>query len=148
MPAIWALRFQMASDFLNSCPSTVSHTVPSGESPNYRWIPSWESTVEEVFRDSENGSAACLAERPTQETRAQQYLDSVLFPIDNLEHLPWSPFLAFLDFLAFFLLRVSLLLGGVLFFPKILGVTLPEKQGVSQNEKSKEIQKSKEGGSG
>ena len=24
------------------CPSTVSCTVPSGESPNFRWIPSWE----------------------------------------------------------------------------------------------------------
>ena len=27
------------------CPSTVSCTVPSGESPNFRWIPSCPSTV-------------------------------------------------------------------------------------------------------
>ena len=45
------------------------------------------------------------------------------------------------------LLRFSFFLGGggvFAFFARILGVTLPEKQGKSQKEKSKEIQKSKE----
>ena len=32
-----------ASIGIRRCPSTVSCTVPSGESPNFRWIPSWEA---------------------------------------------------------------------------------------------------------
>ena len=33
----WAIR---------RCPSTVPCTFPSGESPNFRWIPSWEPNWE------------------------------------------------------------------------------------------------------
>ena len=35
------LKFRKQINFWR-CPSTVSCTVPSGESPNFRWIPGWE----------------------------------------------------------------------------------------------------------
>ena len=86
------------------CPSTVSCAVPSGGSPNFRWIPSWpvenptntanrlkallkgislSKYGSEGFRVwlrrlSEYGSVACLVERPTWETRAEQCSDTVL----------------------------------------------------------------------
>ena len=61
---------------------------------------------------------------------------------------PDPPFLAFLDFLAFCLLRFSLPFGGIsALFSKDCGVTLSEKPGQSQKKASKEIQKRKERGS-
>ena len=51
------------------------------------------------------------------------------------------------DFLAVVLLRFSLLFGGVFaFFSKDFLVSLSNKQGKSQKQKSKEIQKGKESG--
>ena len=80
-------------------PSTVSCTVPTGESLHFRWIPSWEptkqppqssskgnlfvrvrfggvpSTVEEVVRVR---FCCLLSWRPTRKTQAEQYSDTVL----------------------------------------------------------------------
>ena len=116
---IWKLRVQSSayprglcetSKFWR-CPSTVSCTIPSGESPNLQWIPSWEPNQHsnllkallrgisvseyssEVFRVrlrrfSENGSVAYLVERPTRETRTKQYSDIVLH---NLHHIHPTP---------------------------------------------------------
>ena len=79
----------------------VSCTVPSCESPNFRWIPTWEPNQQgnrlnallrrislfeygsEGFRVwlrrlSEYGSVAYLVGRPTWETQAEQYSDTVL----------------------------------------------------------------------
>ena len=59
---------------------------------------------------------------------------------------PAPPFLAFLDFLASFLLQLSLLFGGVFaFFSKDFGGYLPEKQGESKKKK-KSTRKSKKAG--
>ena len=90
--------------FFRRCPSTVSCTVPSRESANSRWIPTWEPNQQSnclkallmgislseygsegfrvrLTRLSEYISVAYLVERPTRETQAEQYSDTVpVFP--------------------------------------------------------------------
>ena len=64
-----------------------------------------------------------------QKKRRRQLMPSSLVAVDSTSKVPNPPCLAFLDFLAFLLLRFSLLLGGVflLSFPRNLGVALPEE---------------------
>ena len=81
-----------AVSLLRRCPSTVLCTVPSCESADLRWLPTWEPTksnrfralrvrfggvpsaVEEVVR----GQFCYLFERPPQETQAEQYSNNGL----------------------------------------------------------------------
>ena len=95
---VWCSTFSVK---VRRCPSTASSTVPSGESPTFWWILSWESNQQsnrlkallmeislseygsEVFRVRlrrlyEYGSVAYWVERPTRETQAHQYSDTIL----------------------------------------------------------------------
>ena len=90
----WVTKFK-------TCPSTVLCTVPSSESPNFGGFPvenpTHKATAAKLFlrnislseygsrgfqvrlrRLSEYGSVAYSVERPTWETQAEQYSDTLL----------------------------------------------------------------------
>ena len=71
-----------------------------------------------------------------------------LFNTLRPEGIPSPPFVCLLVVHASSLLRFFLLIGGVSFFSKDLGLSLPEKQGKSQKEKAKKSQKQGNGDQG